>query len=231
MQHETDKDPMSVDQQPHQAWLELLPFLANDSLQGAERDEIEAHLASCLTCRAELAAEQRLLRAFRGVDAEAAQADDSFARILARARAEDAPPAANVVTPRRGWGRRVGPVLARRLALVATLSAVVLGLAQLGPGTPSAVQGFRTLSQDHGKVVGADIVYVALDPALAMGSVEDSLRAVQAELVSGPTADHVYTVRVPRERLAQAVATLAAREGIRFVAPAAPDAASPEVAR
>ena len=208
---------------PHQEWHELLPFLANDTLHGAERARVEEHLASCLTCRSELLAEQRLLRAFRSADAEAGQADDSFVHILARARAAGAPRAALVPLPastRRRWGQRIGQGMARRVALVATLSAVALGLAHFQAGERVNVQRFHTLSEDRGRVVGADVLYVAFAPGVSIDSVAASLRAVGAEVVSGPNQDHVFTVRVPSTAVASAVATLAARDGVRFAAPA-----------
>lgn len=46
------------------AMRDLLPQLAADRLPGAERVAVEAHVASCPTCRAELALVQEMRRAF-----------------------------------------------------------------------------------------------------------------------------------------------------------------------
>lgn len=231
MQRPMDGDAMNTSL-PHQEWRELLPFLANDTLHGAERASLEEHLATCLICRSELPAEQRLLRAFRSADAEAAQADDNFVRILARARATTvsaSAPAHQSASRRRWWGQRFGQRLTRRVALVATLAAAVLGLAHFQAGERVSVQRFQSLSQDRGHVVGVDLVYVAFAPGVPIDSVEASLRAVGADVVSGPTQDHVFTVRVPATAVGSAVATLAARDGVRFVAPAAPPSARQEM--
>lgn len=211
----------------HQRWLELLPFLANGALAGDERVALEAHLAQCAACRAELAAEQRLLQAFQQSAAPQVEGDERFAAILAAARADAVPPAAMRGGPRRRWRGAVGRPLARRLALLATLAALTVGVLQFQGGAPTTVQTFHTLSRDHGQVVGADVLYVAFEPGLASERISAALRAVEAEVLAGPTADQVLTVRVPAARLAGAVAALEAQPGVRLVAPAAPGAAAP----
>ena len=39
----------------HDECVELLPWLVNDSLQGRERQAVQAHATSCIICRRELA--------------------------------------------------------------------------------------------------------------------------------------------------------------------------------
>lgn len=207
----------------HQRWLELLPFLANGSLTGDERVALEAHLAQCAGCRAELAAEQALLEAFQHSAPPMADGDERFAAILAAARAESIPPTVAHHDARPRFGRS----LTRRLALAATLAALAVGVIQFQGGAPTAVQTFHTLSRDHGQVVGADVLYVAFEPGLASERISAALRAVEAEIVAGPTADQVLTVRVPAARLAGAVAALEAQPGVRLVAPAAPGGEAP----
>lgn len=211
----------------HQRWLELLPFLANGTLAGDERVALEAHLAQCAACRAELAAEQALLEAFQHGAPPLADAGERFAAILAAVRAEAAPPAAERHETRRRFGWPVSRPLARRLALAATLAALTVGIIQFQETAPIAVQSFHTLSRDHGQVVGADVLYVAFEPGLASERIAAALRAVEAEVLAGPTADQVLTVRVPAARLAGAVAALEAQPGVRLVAPAAPGAEPP----
>lgn len=210
----------------HQRWLELLPFLANGSLAGDERVALEAHLAQCAACRAELAAEQGLLQAFKQSAPPLADGDERFAAILAAARAESMPPKVARLDARPRFGRPLSRPLARRLALAATLAAVTVGIVQFQGGAPTAVQTFHTLSRDHGQVVGADVLYVAFEPGLASERIAAALRAVEAEVLAGPNADQVLTVRVPAARLAGAVAALEAQPGVRLVAPAAPGAES-----
>lgn len=220
MSKQSDTTPMNASTS-HQEISELLPFHANGTLADAERDKVDAHLRDCLVCRAELAGEQRLLRAFRSSDVEDRQIEDGFERTMARVRASHMPPHARW----RRWGRRTMREFARRAALVAVLAGMVFGIVHLD-GTGGVVeQRFHTLSEDRGSVVGADVLYVAFDAQASMASIQAALGAVQGDVVSGPNRDNVFTVRVPAAQVASAVATLQARGGVRFAAPAAPGAA------
>lgn len=211
----------------HQEYSELLPFLVNGTLAGAERDRLDAHLAACLVCRAELAAEQRLAQAFRGSDSERHLADDGFERIMARVRGSAPPPpsSSSSSSPWRRWGRGGMRHATRRLAMIAMLAGVVFGIGHMQGNVGLVEQTFHTLSQDRGQVVGADVLYVAFDGEASMATIQEALAAVHGDVVSGPNHDNVFTVRVPASQVASALDTLKARSGVRFAAPAAPGAA------
>ena len=49
----------------HARAFELLPWLVNGSLTGAERDAVESHVRACIACRRELKQQQRLHGAVR----------------------------------------------------------------------------------------------------------------------------------------------------------------------
>jgi len=219
MPDNTGTTPMHAAQQ-HQHVSELLPFYANGTLHDTERAEVEAHLRGCLNCRAELAAEQRLLRAFRATDSDERQVDDGFDRVMSRVRGGSTRPSARW----QRWGRRTLHHVARRAAMVAVLAGVVVGIAQMQDNAGLVKQTFHTLSQDGGQVVGADVVYVAFDAKASMGAINDALAAVRGDVVSGPNRDNVFTVRVPAAQVAAAVDVLKARAEVRFVAAAAPGA-------
>ncbi len=205
----------------HQEFSELLPFYANGTLDERERAQLDLHLRGCLVCRAELAQEQRLLRAFRDSDSEGLLLDDGFARVMTRVRGAAAQP-----TPlRRGWGQRTLRHVARRAAMVAVLAGVVLGIHHMQGHIGEVDQRFHTLSRDGGSVVGADVLYVAFDTKASMGAINAALAAVHGDVVSGPNRDNVLTVRVPAADVASAVARLQARAEVRFAAAAAPGAA------
>ncbi|MCC6709330.1 MAG: zf-HC2 domain-containing protein [Gammaproteobacteria bacterium] len=206
---------------PHQEFSELLPFYVNGTLGDAERAALDEHLRGCLTCRAELAGEQRLMQAFRSSDAEQQVADDGFERVMARVRGSAAqPPSAW-----RRWGRRSVQHAVRRVAMVAMLAGVMFGIAHMQGRVGLVEQSFHTLSQDRGSVVGADVLYVAFDAQASMAAIKDALATVKGDVVSGPNRDNVFTVRVPASEVATAVDTLKARSGVKFAAPAAPGAA------
>ncbi len=204
----------------HQEFSELLPFYANGTLDERERAQLDLHLRACLMCRAELAQEQRLLRAFRSSDSDSLLLDDGFARVMTRVRGAGAQP----TTARRRWGQRALRHVARRAAIVGVLAAVVLGINHMQGHIGQVDQRFHTLSRDGGRVVGADVVYVAFDSKASMGAINAALAAVHGDVVSGPNRDNVLTVRVPVADVAAAVARLQAHAEVRFAAAAAPGA-------
>ena len=198
----------------HQHVLELLPFLANDTLAGDERELVEQHLQICSSCRTEVALEQRLVRAFRATDAGQQVVDDGFERVLQRVREQ---PAAAPRPRWRGYARAVA------YALAATLAAMVVGTNYLPHGAPAA-GAYHTLARGSGRSVGADIVYVVFAPTTAIATIEALLRSAKVEVVSGPNADSAFTLRVASGDVEATVAALKAHPEVSVVVPAAASA-------
>lgn len=203
---------------PHQHVLELLPFLANDTLVGEDREQVEQHLQICSSCRTEVALEQRLVRAFRATDAGQQVVDDGFERVLRRVREQPA------AAPRPRW--RHGYARAGAYALAATLAALLVGAIYLPHGTVGvpAVGAYHTLARGGGHSVGADIVYVVFAPTTAIATIEALLRNAEVEVVSGPNADSAFTLRVAGGDVEGTVAAFKAHPEVSFVAPAAANA-------
>ena len=81
-----------------EAWA-LLPFLANGRIQASDREWVEAHVAGCEECRAEIAAQRMMATAMnRGATPETAATDEqrSFNRLWARIEASESASPANV---------------------------------------------------------------------------------------------------------------------------------------
>src|SRR5688572_21576269 len=75
----------------HSRALELLPWLANGTLTGEEREAVEQHARACIACRRELKEQQRLhaaVRARRTVDVSAEAGFDRLNAELDTALAE-----------------------------------------------------------------------------------------------------------------------------------------------
>src|SRR5258705_2996364 len=81
-------DPMD----DHQQYQELLALHALDALDAAEARSLEAHLASCAECRAELGEWRDATGLLAHASTPAAPSDELRARILAAARAETRAP-------------------------------------------------------------------------------------------------------------------------------------------
>jgi len=77
-----------ADPDPHAETRELLPWLANGTLAGAELARMRAHLAQCAACREQLGWEYGLRAAVRAEPA--LSAEKAFARLLPRLGAQEA---------------------------------------------------------------------------------------------------------------------------------------------
>jgi anti-sigma-K factor RskA len=188
----------------------LLPWYATGTLSEYERLEVEQHLVTCESCRAELQA----LREVHG-DLRAAFADEG-APTSAAYRAVQT----RIGKPReaRSGGRLDGIANALRTLMIprwAPAAAMVLIVAQLGalvwltqrvPGTADVTT--RGIEAPLTQLV------VVFEPKATEEGMRALLLEVHARIVSGPSPDGVYLVEVPTtnpQRVEQKLATLRAR--------------------
>ncbi|MGE0485607.1 MAG: hypothetical protein AB7Q81_15790 [Gammaproteobacteria bacterium] len=201
------------------AWA-LLPWYANASLDDAERDHVRAHVAGCLTCTRELRRLNLLGRALTQTAGEYA-CGQAYARLAAR------------LHPRRGvaarlWGavREVCepvPLVAGAALLIGSACIAAAIVVSGERGTVGFDQPFQTLGrqvQPAGHIDYPELRVVLRDDA------DGATRAAWlarhgAELLDGPSAIGVMTVRVPLgpDHLDEVVAALRADEHTVFVEP------------
>lgn len=185
----------------------LLPWYVTDRLDAADRARVEAHLASCPQCQAELKLEQRLDHevAALPVDVERAWAamrrriDDEPARAVARR----ASSLWRWTAPALGWG------VAASLAMVVTF-----GVLTPRPAQPA---GYHTLSAAPVNPVGNVIVMFREDASER--TMRQALLASHARLVDGPTAAHAYVLLVPAAGRDGALQTLRASPAVMLAQP------------
>ncbi|MBU1424074.1 MAG: zf-HC2 domain-containing protein [Gammaproteobacteria bacterium] len=190
-------EPTSTAQHPD----ELLPWLANRTLDGAERLEVEAHVATCERCRSELAYLESLRSGIAEMENVQAPGEFGLNRLLRDIRRQ--PKHAE----RRRW---LAPALAASLAVV-VLQGVMLTQMWMQP-TNIAPLG-RALPD-------ADVLQIRFDPRATEADIRNALQAVGASLIDGPGALGIYRVRLepgisgkPME-VAQAITSLEARHGV-----------------
>lgn len=182
----------------HDRAFELLPWLANGTLEAEEHDRVESHVRSCLTCRAELK-EQRTLHALvREHPTIHLSAEQSFAQ----------------------WDRprfRRAPSIAAAAAVA--VAAIGAGIWFGGLSDFETAPDYRSLSIDTGR----DGIH--LDIVFADGTTEEQMRGLLEELegtiVSGPSTLGRYTVRLERSGLDDSevddvVRSLLVDERVRF---------------
>jgi hypothetical protein len=187
-----------VSNSEHQRAADLLPWLVNGSLQGAELTWLNHHLGDCVQCREEQR-RQLLLRevvARQPVVELAPQA--SFKRLWARieaaanapADADLAPGASPAASLRRGdwrWGR-----MASIAAGIAALALVGLLVWQQDAATTG--NRYHTVSSAASPVLPGQIRVVFADTA-TIADIKSILASAHLDAAAGPTSAGVFTLQ------------------------------------
>jgi Putative zinc-finger len=197
-----------------EAWA-LLPWLANGRIGADDREWVEAHVASCAECRAELAS-QRLVEGHMSSAGEAVPAVEeqkSFSRLWARIEAAEsaAPPATG--TPVSAGGARVSRTV-RWLAAAVVVQAIglgALGFAALRSDARTQ-DGFVTVSDVQPRL-GAPAVRIVFAPQASIDTINTLLTHQALSIVSGPGDRGNFTA----ELSADAVASGASAESVAQV--------------
>lgn len=168
---------------------EALPWLANGSLAGTERERVEAHLHACAQCRADLAVLHTLRAAAPGETPDW-DPERALARLLPRLDAPAGGPATAPapLPPARGWRARLAANDARwlRLAVGAQCCAIVLLAALLAraPDGNDRAGEYRVLGA--GEAAQGRLV-VAFRPDTPERELRRIVQDSGARIVGGPT--------------------------------------------
>jgi hypothetical protein len=167
---------MSEQQHPD----ELLPWYVNGTLTGTELADVEAHVTACPRCQDEITV-------LRAMHAAAKVASDTIPSEFAwqRLRRDMKQPSTTQSKKRQWW---IPSMAAAALLVIAVQSVIILNL------TPS--EGGYGLAGKH--LPGA-IVQVKFNPAATEEQVRNSLQAVSADIVAGPSATGLYMLRLSDE--------------------------------
>lgn len=193
----------------HQKVQALLPWYVGASLDEEERARVEAHIAECPRCQAELAWEREIQAACAHSKlAATADAGQGFALLRERIAADPSPRPPRGLLARLTAHWRETPAwtrwaLAGQCVLVAALCGVLLL-----PLAPE--QRFRALGAPagaSGAASGGNLI-VRFRPEATEQEMRRVLRGSQARLVYGPTATDAYLLAVPAGLEAEAVKRL-----------------------
>jgi hypothetical protein len=191
----------------HSRAFELLPWLVNGTLAGAERDAVEAHARTCIACRRELKQQQRLYSAMRGRDTADVSAEAGFDQL-----SRDLDDSARV-------RRRYAAVAPFGIAAAAGLAVLAI-LLWFTPLPDIDRAGYRTLATPATTAAPLlDVVFAEDTTAAEMRALLDG---IGGEIVAGPTELGRYSVRVPASaaaddaRFAELLESLAADSRVRF---------------
>jgi len=207
-----------LDGDGHHAVQALLPWYVKNQLTLADVVTIEAHLATCAPCRAELALERRMSDVLGDLGAQAHREEGHVeqgltslhARIVREGAVATAP--APDLNPGRArpltwtwpssWTRWV---LGAQFATIVWLAALLVL-----PAAPAPT--YRALGAPSHAAAGN--VVVRFRPDATEREMRLALQAAGARLVDGPTATDAYLLSVPIDRPGQALAELRARTSV-----------------
>jgi anti-sigma factor RsiW len=183
----------------------LLPWYATGRLERADAARVEAHIANCPRCRAELKLERRLKTEVADLPSAV---DQGWAAMLERLK----PPQRKSMGQRpdhtgRLW-RAGGPWIG--WAVAAGIGAVLV-VGALSPHPPTSA-AYHTLAAPPATRPGN--VVVVFQPTATEAQMRAALAASGARLVDGPTAADAYVLNVPPDRRERALATLRASKPV-----------------
>lgn len=177
--------------------LMLLPWYVNGTLEGEEREAVRRALRSSLTVRLEHDRLARLQGVMKSDDAELAATDRGFERLMARIAAQGAAGEARPAAIRRAW--RPWP-----LAQAAAILALASGLAwwtlrddAVAPGT------YETLTSEPQAHPQLRLMFRA---NVSDAERRSMLAGLGLTPTAAPTPDGLYTLAVPEDADARALA-------------------------
>jgi hypothetical protein len=193
----------------HERAFELLPWFVNDTLAHPERETVEMHVRTCITCRREVKDQQRLLAVLQRHPTVHLSEQNGFERLTDVLDGGERP----------AREPRYAPFM--RFGVVATLGvALVVGLLWLAPEAPRD-GGYATLADAPAaaaRTAQLDVVFTRDTTAAEIAAL---LNSIDVEIVAGPSEIGRYGVRLTREpagdaELARALERLASDPHVRF---------------
>lgn len=179
---------------PHQQVQALLPWYVGASLGAEERARVEAHVAECPRCQAELAWERGFQAAYASVDTQG-DIDQGFALLRARIAGDTAPRPRDTVWMRLADRWRECPPWTRWALLAQCVLVAALSVALLLP--LATEQRYRALGGPQGLPAPTGNLIVRFRPEATEQDMRRLLRETQARLVYGPTTTDAYLLAVP----------------------------------
>jgi hypothetical protein len=205
---------LSSDRHPidHAHAFELLPWLVNDTLSAAEREAVELHARTCLTCRREIREQQRLLETVRAQPLVHLSAHNAFAELSGKldGRGYERNPARD---------RLYAPLL--RYGVVAAVGIALVGvLLWLTPEPPPSGAGYTTLATElTTRTAQFDLIFTERTTAAEMQALLDT---IDGEIVAGPNDVGRYGVHLKgdagNDELTAVLERLARDPHVRFAA-------------
>ena len=163
---------------------QLLPWYINETLDSAEREQVEAHIGQCERCQADVAFQTRL-RGLSGTLAVPDNVAQGWNAIRGRLgpKTAAAPRKVNASHRLSWWQLALGIQGTVTVGLAVALAAIAL-----------CPEPYRTLGT--GPSTAAANALVVFEPTATEAQIRAALRAGDARLVGGPTVTDFYLVQM-----------------------------------
>jgi anti-sigma factor RsiW len=195
---------------------EALPWLANGTLAGAELERVQAHIATCAQCRADLALLRTVHAAGPGPDLDF-DPDRALARLMPQL---DAPPVQARTGLLQRWRDRAAANdrtwLRAAVAFQFGAIAVLAALLARPSGQPDSPASYRVLGAAGAN--GMARVVVTFRPDTPEAELRRIVRASGARIVGGPTVTDAWLVGADG-RLDPVLARLRAEPAVTLAEP------------
>jgi hypothetical protein len=184
----------------------LLPWIANESAAAKDVAQVEAHLRECRECQEELEFQRQLRNAIRAEDAVVLAPQTSLQKLMQRIDTmedldddeQEAAPAASAAPS--AIARRQPARWSRWLPIAAAVQGVAI--AGLLGALWSQSQSHDNLTAARYTMLTAPAVAVTRVPAIrvvfngdvALDDINRMLRAIDAQIIAGPSEASVYTL-------------------------------------
>jgi anti-sigma factor RsiW len=202
----------------------LLPWYVSRRLDASDCARVEAHLADCAECRADVAVERRLAAEWATLPMETEASWLSLRERVIRDDADRAGSATlsrligivrNAVTRRPPWINGLGWTFAAAQAVALVSIAIAFR-------TPMPVAPYHTLGAAQTSAPGN--VLLIINPDTTERRFRDALETSHARIVDGPTASGAYILHVPADERSAILARLQARTDVELAQPIDPGA-------
>lgn len=197
----------------HREVWELLPWLANGSLDDVQRRRCEQHLTECRDCREELRVQQILRQEIQSEESVLHTPHASLRKLMTRIDHDEVGAAPRESAPARRRQRWLAAaVVIQAVALIGLAGFMSWRLHEL-----REAPRYATLASSSTQPATSGAARIVFTASTSVAELSELLRAHRAEIVAGPSEAGVYTVVLNQGEAAEAVARLRENPMVRFI--------------
>jgi hypothetical protein len=173
----------------------LIPWYVNDTLEGHERQKVDAHVGICAACRDDLAVQRRICEAIDAQPSLDYMPVASLKRLRARLDAAQAQSASAQSDPpvkmhsETPWRGRMAASIAAMAIAIGVLAADRWVQFEARAAQPN----YRTVTSATPRPEG-EVIRAVFSPTITLVELQAILDEAQLKIVSGPTEAGVYSL-------------------------------------